>query len=201
MAGDVTRVWYTGYNQREQAGRLMLARGPDVHRLAKAGVMIPSHPPRYGNPKEATVVARGEGWRLFFEFARGGASLIGQVDSDDLDGGWSEPADASLTPRPGSWDGWHLSAGPVIGEGSDRPIMFYNGATEDAHWRIGWAAFDKDFGTVKGAQRRPAGPARGSGDGSTDIAFAASAIETEDGILLYYSQSDQHLRRVTIRRT
>ena len=99
--GEVTRVWYTGYNEREQTGRLMFARGPDVKRLAKAGVMIHSRPPRFANPKEATLVTLGKDrWRLFFEFARDGASLIGQVDSDDLDGGWSEAIDAPIAPRP-----------------------------------------------------------------------------------------------------
>ena len=138
---------------------------------------------------------------MFFEFARDGASLIGQADSDDLDGGWSEPADAPLGPRPDAWDAWHLSAGPVIGEGSDRPVMFYNGATQDANWRIGWAAFDRDFGEVTARSEDPLVQPEEVGEGSTDIAFAASALETEDGILLYYSQSDQHLRRATIRRT
>jgi len=199
----IIRVWYTGYNESERTGRLMLARGPDVHRLAKAGVMIPSHPPRYGNPKEATLVALDKHrWRLFFEFARDGASLIGQADSDSLDGDWGHPADAPIAPRPDSWDAWHLSAGPVVGEGTARPVMFYNGATQDAHWRIGWAAFDKGFGKIVARSDEPLVEPEGPVDEQfVDIAFAASAIETGDDIYLYYSQSDQHLRRATIRRT
>ena len=196
------RVWYTGFNQKQEAGRLMLARGPDVARLAKAGVMIDSRPPGYANPKEATLVALGEErWRLFFEFARDGASLIGQADSGDLDGGWEDAADAPLTPRPETWDAWHLSAGPVIGEGSNRPVMFYNGATQDAQWRIGWAAFDKHYTKVTARSDDPLIVPDTVGEGATDIAFAASAVETDDGILLYFSQSDQDLRCALIRRT
>ncbi|MES2755295.1 MAG: hypothetical protein V4659_11580 [Pseudomonadota bacterium] len=198
------RVWYTGYNEREQAGRLMLARGPDVHRLAKAGVMIPNHPPRYANPKEATLVAPAKDrWRLFFEFARDGASLIGQTDSDELDGGWGEPADAPLAPRKDQWDDWHLSPGPVVGADSARPVMFYNGATRDAHWRIGWVAFDSRYAKIVARSDDPliAPDPDGSNGADTDIAFAASAVEVGADILLYYSQSDQHLRRATVRRT
>ena len=204
VQGEVTRVWYTGYNEREKTGRLMLARGPDVHHLAKAGVMIASHPPRFANPKEATLVALAQDrWRLFFEFARQGASLIGAVDSASLDGEWSDPVDSAIAPRKGSWDDWHLSPGPVIGEGTDCPVMFYNGATQDAHWRIGWAAFDAGFDRVVARSDVPLvqPDGRNDGDTDTDIAFAASAIETPEGIFLYYSQSDQHLRRVTIRRS
>ena len=196
------RVWYTGFNDKQATGRLMLARGPHIARLAKAGVVIDSRPPNYANPKEATLVDLGKkSWRLFFEFARDGASLIGQTDSDNLDGGWSEAADTPLKPRPKSWDSWHLSPGPVIGEGTNRPVMFYNGATQSAEWRIGWAAFDKHFTKLVGRSSEPLiEPEKPGHDGATDIAFAASAVETDDGILLYFSQSDQDLRRAIIRR-
>ena len=202
VEGDVTRVWYTGYNEREKTGRLMLARGPDVHHLAKAGVMIVSHPPRFANPKEATLVAKGDAkWKLFFEFARGGASLIGAVESNSLDGEWSDPVDAPIAPRKGHWDDWHLSPGPVIGEGTDCPIMFYNGATNDADWRIGWIAFDAAFDRVVARSDAPLIAPDAPHEGASDIAFAASAVETPDGIQLYYSQSDQQLCRATIQRS
>ena len=196
------RVWYTGFNQKQETGRLMLARGPSVTRLAKAGVMIDSRPPAYANPKEATMVELGpDRWRLFFEFARDGASLIGQTDSGDLDGDWEDAADAPLTPRPEMWDAWHMSAGPVVGEGGNRPVMFYNGATQDAQWRIGWAAFDKRYTKVVARSDDPLIVPDTVGEGATDIAFAASAVETDEGILLYFSQSDQDLRCALIRRT
>lgn len=202
VRGDSVRVWYPGYNEQQETGRLMLARGPDVTRLAKAGVVIDSVPPRFANPKEATVVTLGQDrWRMFFEFAREGASLIGQVDGDDLDGGWGEVGDAPLAPRPDCWDGWHLSPGPVIGEGSSRPVMFYNGATKSAEWRIGVATFNKGFSRVVERADDPLIVPATIGAVATDIAFAASAIETDEGILLYFSQSDQDLRCALIRRT
>ena len=195
------RVWYTGFNQKQETGRLMLARGPGVTRLGKAGVMIDSRPPQFANPKEATLVALGhDRWRLFFEFARDGASLIGQSDSGNLDGDWEEATDAPLTPRPESWDAWHLSAGPVVGEGTNRPVMFYNGATQDAQWRIGWAAFDKHYSKVVARSDDPLIKPDTVGEAATDIAFAASAVETDEGILLYFSQSDQDLRCALVRR-
>ena len=73
--------------------------------------------------------------------------------------------------------------------------------TRDAQWRIGWAAFDSAFDHVIERSDVPLVKPEGSHDGATDIAFAASAVETAAGILLYYSQSDQQLRRVTIRRS
>lgn len=203
-AAGLMRVWYTGYNQREAAGRLMLARGPDVHRLAKAGVMIHAMPPRYANPKEATVVAIApDRWRMFFEFARDEASLIGHADGASLDGDWSTPQDAPIATRAGAWDDWHLSPGPVIDADTPRPVMFYNGASRDAHWRIGWVALDRRYDRVVARSEQPLIVPELAGDESsdTDIAFAASAVELGDDVLLYYSQSDQHLRRATVRRT
>lgn len=200
--GEVIRVWYTGYNEQQETGRLMLARGAKVERLAKAGVMIDSRPPSFANPKEATLVPlANDRWRLFFEFSRDGASLIGQVDSEDMDGGWGQAADAPLAPRPDAFDTWHLSPGPVIGEGSDRPVMFYNGATRDAQWRIGTATFDKGFTRVIDRGDEPLIAPDATEGKATDIAFAASAVETDEGILLYFSESDQDLRCALLRRT
>lgn len=194
-------VWYTGWNQQQATGRLLLARGPDVARLGKVGIALDSRP-TFTNPKEATVVGTPDGgWRLYFEFARDGASLIGQADAEYPDGPWTAVADSPLQPRPEAWDAWHLSAGPVIGEASERPVMFYNGATRDAHWRIGWAAFDRDMTKLVGRSAEPLiVPAELNGI-ATDIAFAASTLEIDDSIFLYFSQSDQNLKRATIKRT
>jgi len=199
--GATLRVWYTGYNEQQKTGRLMLARGPAVAKLAKAGVAIDSSPD-FTNPKEATVVAVGSGgWRMYFEYAANGASLIGQVSADDLDGPWANVAQSPITPRPGKWDCWHLSAGPIIGEGAARPTMFYNGATQDAAWRIGWATFDESLTELAERCEEPlVCPQEPLSAGSTDIAFAASAVERDGTVLLYYSQSDQDLRCATIRR-
>ncbi len=199
--GAFMRVWYTGYNEVQKTGRLLLARGPDVARLAKAGLAIDSTPD-FSNPKEATVAKIGDNrWRMYFEYARGGASLIGQAATDHLDGPWCDIAQAPLAPRKDSWDCWHLSPGPVLGENGDAPTLFYNGATQDAKWRIGWAVFDREMTRIVERCTDPLiRPIEPIGDGATDIAFAASAVEREVEVWLYYSQSDQDLRRATIRR-
>ncbi len=195
------RVWYTGYNEQQKTVRLLLARGPDVGKLAKAGLAIDSSPD-FTHPKEATVVAVGSGgWRMYLEYAANGASLIGQVSADDLDGPWANVAQSPITPRPGKWDCWHLSAGPIIGEGAARPTIFYNGATQDAAWRIGWATFDESLTELAERCVEPlVCPQEPLSAGSTDFAFAASAVERDGTALLYYSQSDQDLRCATIRR-
>ena len=199
--GATLRVWYTGYNEKQQTGRLLLARGPDGTRLAKAGMAIDSSP-AFTNPKEATIAALGKaGWRMYFEYAQGGASLIGQVGADDLDGPWRDIAQAPITPRPDSWDCWHLSPGPIVAEGSAAPVMFYNGATQGAEWRIGWVQFDKELTKVVARCTDALVMPQGAlGGGSTDIAFVASAVEQDGEVLLYYAQSDQDLRVATVRR-
>ena len=199
--GAMMRVWYTGYNEQQKTGRLILARGPDVARLAKAGLAIDSTP-AFINPKEATVTATGEGrWRMYFEYAHDGASLIGQATTDDLDGPWREIESSPLTPRRECWDDWHLSPGPVIGEGTRRPTMFYNGATQDAAWRIGWVTFDQHCTKIVDRCEEPfLCPEGPLGEGASDIAFAASAVERAGDVLLYFSQSDQDLRCATVRR-
>lgn len=200
MDGNTLRVWYTGYNEQQKTGRLLLARGPDVYRLAKAGVALESTPD-FTNPKEGTIVAASDGWRLFFEYAHEGASLIGQALAAELDGSWSVVSPAPITPRESGWDGWHLSPGPVIDEDSDAPVMFYNGATKDAAWRIGWVRFSRGFDKVIGRCEEPLVPPDGDvSEGAADIAFAASAVTRGDEVLLYFSQSDQDLRRATLRR-
>ncbi|MDQ2765422.1 MAG: hypothetical protein M3Y22_18670 [Pseudomonadota bacterium] len=202
LDGPFLRVWYTGYNEKQQTGRLLLARGPDVGRLAKAGLAIDSTPD-FTNPKEATVAGMGKDmWRMFFEYAHDGASLIGQAETGDLDGPWEKIAQAAIQPRPDAWDCWHLSPGPIVGEGSTSPGMFYNGATQDAKWRIGWASFDAKLAKVTARCDDPLiTPNEPIGAGSTDIAFAASAVELDDEVLLYFSQSDQDLRCARLRRT
>lgn len=196
---DGLRVWYTGYNQQEQTGRLLLARGPDVARLAKAGLAIDSSP-AFANPKEATVAVAQDGqWRLFFEYAADDRSLIGQASADDPDGPWRALAPARLKPRKGGWDGHHLSPGPLIGEGGDAPVMFYNGANEDAAWRIGWAQWDGALAKIIDRSEAPLIEPQ-EPQSASDMAFAASAVEIDGQVLLYFSQSDQDPRVATLRR-
>jgi predicted GH43/DUF377 family glycosyl hydrolase len=100
-----------------------------------------------------------------------------------------------------SWDSWHLSSGPVICTDPDAPVMFYNGATQRAEWRIGWVVFDGAYERVLDRCEKPLitpPPRREPED--TDIAFAASAIEEGRIIYLYYSIADKDMMRAAIRR-
>ena len=197
--GETLRVWYTGYNQQQQTGRLLFARGPDCERLSKVGLALDSTPD-FANPKESTIVrVHADRLLMYFEYARDGASLIGQASANDLDGPWGEIEPSPIAPRPDRWDCWHLSPGPIVGEGTSRPTMFYNGATQDAKWRIGWVEFDRHFVSVIDRCDKPLiCPEATLGDGATDIAFAASAVEHDGTVSLYYSQSDQDMRRATL---
>ena len=197
--GGITYVYYSGWNQEQGRGQLLLATGPDGGRLEKRGACLPAMA-GMANPKEATIVNVEDGtWRLFFEYAAGGASRIGIAAAPHVGGPWTVQAPL-FEARPGQWDDWHLSTGPVLISDPARPVMFYNGATRDAHWRIGWVAFDAEYTRVVARGDDPViVPPRPEGD-RTDIAFAASAVEADGKIFLYYSIADQDMTRATLRR-
>jgi len=190
-------VFYTGWNQAQKTGRLMLASGPDPCSLRKRGVALDSTPSHL-NPKEATIVQRSDGsWILFFEYARHGRSRIGRAQADRLGGPWrvgSDPFEAS----PAGWDSWHLSPGPLLEHDGSR-FMFYNGATKDAAWRIGWVLFDDSLSAVIDRGPDPIiVPPPPHGD-ETDIAFAASAVIVLGETWLYYSIADKQMKRAVLR--
>ena len=194
---DSYHVYYSGWNEKSKEGKLMLARGPDVRRLEKIGVVLESGEHR--NPKEATVIAipRGD-WRMYFEFASGGASLIGVARAANVGGPWSVIGPLCAA-RPGRWDGWHVSPGPVWQPPDGPPVMFYNGASRDAHWRIGWLTLDASYTRITERADFPLiAPPLPEGD-STDIAFAASCIAKGDVVQLYYSVADKDMLRATLR--
>lgn len=193
-------VYYTGWNERRKRGQLMLAAGPDADHLQKRGVAL-SAESNHENPKEATIVQAADGtWRLFFEYAQGGASKIGVAISNSVGGPW-RILDAPFDAREDSWDCWHLSTGPICTTGTGEPVMFYNGAGRKADWRIGWVAFDDCYQRVIERCTDPiiAPPAQ-RGPQDTDIAFAASAVEDECSVRLYYSIADKDMYCATIRR-
>ena len=192
-------VYYTGWNQERRRGCLMLASGPDAAHLRKRGVALASNA-QTRNPKEAEVAFAGDGvWRLLFEFSTGEASRIGLARSDCVSGPWDVGA-APFECRPEKWDSWHLSPGPVLAFGESR-TMFYNGASRDAKWRVGWIRFDATYSSVLERCDAPIiVPAAARGD-ETDIAFAASALAEGDLVRIYYSVADQYMRRATIHRT
>ena len=192
-------VYYSGWNEAAKEGQLLLAAGPDPEHLEKRGVRLLSTP-QIANPKEVTLVHVADGtWRLFFEYAAGGASKIGLASAPGVDGPWTVQTPL-FEARPGQWDGWHLSTGPILLSDMERPVMFYNGATRDAHWRIGWVAFDADYTRVVARSEEPLITPSMLSPGYTDIAFAASAVETDENIFLYYSIADRDMFRATIRR-
>lgn len=193
-------VYYTGWNEKQKVGRLLLADGPAPDRLTKRGVALASMQDQL-NPKEATLVLAADGrWRLFYEYAADDASRIGVASGETADGPWriEQPPFAR---REEQWDCWHLSTGPIL-EDAERPVMFYNGATRDAHWRIGWVAFSPDFQKVVDRGETPLIiPEIDAATDWTDIAFAASCVTVGDKVWLYYSVADRALMRATLRRT
>jgi len=137
---------------------------------------------------------------LFYEYAAHDASRIGMASGPTPQGPWT------LLPNPfgvreDSWDNWHLSTGPIAMVEGEDPVMFYNGATVDARWRIGWITFDRDFTHVTGRGLEPLLiPPPAKDRAATDIAFAASVVVENGMITLYYSLEDAILRRARVGR-
>ena len=199
LVDGVAYVYYSGWSEAQKQGLLMLAVGPDCTHLEKRGVLLPSTP-EAANPKEATIARVTDGtWRLFFEFAADGASKIGLASAPRVDGPWTVQPPL-FDARPDHWDAWHLSTGPILESDPERPVMFYNGATSDAHWRIGWVAFDAGYTRVVARSDGPLITPPTLAPEYTDIAFAASAVETGGETFLYYSIADREMYRATVRR-
>ncbi|MFM5916241.1 MAG: glycosidase [Novosphingobium sp.] len=196
---DGVVVYYTGVDATGTHGEMLYATGPSVDRLEKRGIAMPSAPSE-GNIKEATVdrTASG-GWRMFYEYARDEASLVGLALGDDVAGPWRH-LPQPFAPRPDAWDAWHLSTGPLLTTNKDFPVMFYNGATHDARWRIGWIAFNAEYTQVVDRCIEPliVPPPQGQRT-ETDIAFAASVTIADGAIWLYYSIEDSELWRAIVR--
>lgn len=190
-------VYYTGWNQATLTAQLMLASGPDVQHLRKRGVSLPSTP-THRDTKEATLARLPDGsWRLFFEYAAGGHSLVGLASGPSIDGPWTVQPPL-FHPRENHWDSWHLSTGPMLRSDPERPVMFYNGADKEGCWKIGWIAFDECYTRVVARSDEPLvvpGPVESP---YRDIAFANSLVETGEAVWLYYSVADMDIRRATI---
>lgn len=191
-------VFYTGVDADRSQGCMMLAEGTSMESLVKRQVVIKA-PPGEGNIKEATLVRCHDGhWQLYYEYAANNASRIGVAHSNDIEGPWTVMPDP-FTIREDSWDNWHLSTGPIIRLPGRDPVMFYNGATVDARWRIGWVSFDRDFTCVTDRCIEPLIlPPPAPDRLAADIAFAASNILHGDQIALYYSLADRSLQRALI---
>lgn len=198
----IYHVYYTGWNQAQMEGNLLLATGRDIHNLQKRGPVFPNIS-RFRNPKEATIVCCPDGtWRLFFEFAEEDKSKIGVASAPGIDGPWTfgaPPFDA----RPQMWDCWHLSTGPVSTADPERPVMFYNGSDRDARWSIGWIEFNGTFSEIRARSDEPilTHPTRPERADFTEIAFAASALDEGHFVGLYYSIADRVMLRALLKRT
>ncbi|MFW2850411.1 glycosidase [Sphingomonas sp. TX0543] len=194
-------VYYTGVDGTRAHAQLLYATGDSLSTLSKQGVAMLNSGSE-GNIKEATVDRTKAGkWRLFFEYAHAEASLVGLAIGQTVSGPWDNQAQP-FAPRTDSWDSWHLSTGPLLTADKDTPVMFYNGATRDAHWRIGWIAFDAEYENVVDRCIEPLiTPPPTSQQNAKDIAFAASVVVVDGAIWLYYSLEDSKLYRAIIRRS
>ncbi len=197
---DDLYVYYTGWNQQQEVANLMLAIGPDVHHLQKQGITLPSTP-EHKNTKEATLWQAPDGsWRLFFEYSCDGHSLVGLASGPSLGGPWTVCAPPFGT-REGKFDSWHLSTGPMLRNDPRCPVMFYNGANEQALWRIGWIAFDENLTRVIARSDHPLVEPSPVQPPYRDIAFANSLIVHDKDIWLYYSVADMDVRWATVVRS
>ncbi|MBW8784301.1 MAG: glycosidase [Novosphingobium sp.] len=192
-------VFFTGVDGKRAQGSMLVAKGKDLLDLTKQRVLLKA-PEGEGNIKEATVARGADGkYRLFYEYARDNASRIGLALAEGPEGPWTSVADP-FTIRELGWDNWHLSTGPIVERKGDPPVMFYNGATADARWRIGWIAFDENYTRVVDRCIEPMlVPPPPKERAGTDIAFAASCLVEGEWIRLYYSLEDRVLRRASIR--
>lgn len=194
-------VYYTGVSADGAHGELCYAEGPAPDRLEKRGVAMRSTPSQ-GNVKEATVDRTMAGrWQLFYEYAAHEASQIGLATGATVAGPWDHDRQP-FGCRDGWWDEWHLSTGPLLTTDKNRPVMFYNGATRDARWRIGWVAFDADYTRVTDrCIEAMIAPPPAADRSATDIVFAASLVVAGGEIWLYFSRGDEALFRARIRQS
>ena len=194
-------VYYTGVDESRSCGQLLWAAGEDIRGLKKMGVALASSKTE-GNTKEATIArTKDDRWRLFYEYAQDNASLIGIALGDHVDGPWTEQP-SLFKPRPDAWDSWHLSTGPLLTDDPQQPVMLYNGATEDARWRIGWVAFDETYSKVTARCVEPLiTPPPPEDRSAPDIAFAGSMVAENGQTWVYYSLEDRKLFRALIRRS
>lgn len=198
---DSLVVYYSGVDASRAHAQLLYATGPSLSALEKKGVAMLNSESE-GNIKEATVDrTKAAGWRMFYEYAYADASLVGLAVGETVAGPWDRQVQP-FAPRVDAWDSWHLSTGPLLTQDKDMPVMFYNGATHDARWRIGWIAFDAEYTRIVDRCIEPLiTPPPALERTATDIAFAASVEIVDDEIWLYYSLADAKLFRAIVRRS
>ena len=157
--------------------------------LRKRGVAI-DFAPRQDKIKEAEVIVRAGHWTMGHEYGDEGGSNIGLAEGDGPSGPRRETRHG-FAARAGHFDNWHLSPGPMLLDDPEHPVMFYNGGMRDARWGIGWVRFDDPNTTVMDQCSEPLVPSPGEEDGR-DIAFAASLLQEDDKVLLYFPTMIAH---------
>jgi predicted GH43/DUF377 family glycosyl hydrolase len=190
-------VFYSGYNAVHNSTSMLRAAGPSLTGLTKTGLVFqPDSVHR--NTKEAAVVRTPNGFRMFFEYAQGGASLIGVADAARIEGPWVF-GDSPVEPRPSAFDSWHLSPSSAIRCDNGTHILLYNGASKEAVWRIGYALLDESATDVLDRPTNPLIEPFGLTGDDTNIAFAASAVvEDAKNAWIYYSIADRRPYRVNV---
>ena len=192
--GDSYTAFYSGYNAELQRSSMLASTGRTLVGLQKTGlVLMPDE--AYANPKEAALVATSRGYRMFFEYARDGASHIGVADAPHLRGPWTY-AGSPIVQRPDAFDSWHLSPSSAIRRADGTHVLFYNGATKETVWRISYALLDETATLVLDRPKTPLVSTFGLEHGDTDIAFAASGpVDSSGNVWLYYSIADRRVYR------
>jgi len=197
-AGDSLTAFYSGYNARRQRSTMLASSGQSLQGLRKAGAVLPPDD-AYANAKEAALISTSRGFRMFFEYARAGASRIGVADARQLSGPWTY-CDSPIVRRSDAFDSWHLSPCSAIRRADGTHVLFYNGASKETAWRINYALLDETATVVLDRPKPPLVTPFDLENGDTDIAFAASAlVDSSENVWLYYSIADRKPYRCRLR--
>ena len=196
--GDSYGVLYSGYNAGLERSSMLLAKGKTLDALRKAGFVLPPDD-RYANPKEAALLATPRGFRMFFEYANGGASHIGAADAPNVEGPWTY-AESPIVQRSDAFDSWHLSPAAAVRRLDGTHVLFYNGASKKTDWRINYVLLDETASIVLDRPQQPLLGTFGLEQGDSDIAFAASSLlDSPDHVWLYFSIADRKPYRTRLR--
>jgi beta-1,2-mannobiose phosphorylase / 1,2-beta-oligomannan phosphorylase len=190
-------VFYSGYNAVSNSTSMLRAVGTSLTDLTKKGLVFQPDAV-HRNTKEAAVIPTPNGFRIFFEYAQGGASLIGVADAPRIEGPWAFDV-SPFVPRPSDFDSWHLSPSSAIRCSDGTHVLFYNGASKEAAWRIGYAVLDETGTILLDRPDEPLIEPFGLMGDDTNIAFAASAVvENAKNACVYYSIADRRPCRVNV---
>lgn len=193
--GDRLHVFYSGWNPATKRSTLLRAEGSRSGDLVKRGSVFDGAAPPQA--KEATLVRRDGGWTMFFEVERE-ASRNATATAPALTGPWSIGDDV-LLPREDRFDSWHLSPVAFVTAPDGTRVLVYNGADRDARWQIGWCALDPSCTTVLARPGEPIVRASRNAPDQRELAFAASVIERDGMLDVYFSIGDTDPARATLR--